>query len=411
MNANSTLGGSGQVDGDVSANDGRVAPGESAGTLRLGSLTLNNGSVLDFELGDPAGTAGTDSDLIDITGDLTLDGTLNVSALSGFGAGTYTLITYTGSLSDNTLSIGTLPAGYSAGLDTATDGEVRLVVTLNSYSITETANPSAGGSLSCSPNPVDYGASTTCNASPNTGYSFDSWGDACAGQGGTSCTLDNVTADATVTANFSLNSYSITETANPSAGGSLSCSPNPVDYGASTTCNASPNTGYSFDSWGDACAGQSGTSCTLDNVQAAKTVSATFTANSSQAKSSIDTQAAVVTTGQGTTITVTVRDGAGNPLSGISVSLSVESASEDGGAVTITTSPTPTDAQGDARFEVSSTVAQKVRFKASFNPDLFIDITWSGAPVPIPTLSLPALGVLAGLMVWLAGWQQRRGRR
>ncbi|WP_462320577.1 IPTL-CTERM sorting domain-containing protein [Halochromatium sp.] len=39
-------------------------------------------------------------------------------------------------------------------------------------------------------------------------------------------------------------------------------------------------------------------------------------------------------------------------------------------------------------------------------------ITWSdtqvSGAVAVPTLGLPALGVLAGLMVWLAGWQRRR---
>ncbi|WP_462322968.1 Ig-like domain-containing protein, partial [Halochromatium sp.] len=125
----------------------------------------------------------------------------------------------------------------------------------------------------------------------------------------------------------------------------------------------------------------------------------------SQNQSEIETQANSVTSGEQTTITVTVRDGADNLLSGISVTLVVESASETAGAVTITPSEKTTNAQGEASFVVGSTVAQQVRFKASFNPDLFIDITWADSPVQrgpvnaIPTLSLPALGALAGLMM------------
>ena len=48
---------------------------------------------------------------MNVTGDLTLAGTLNVTALPGFAAGTYTLITYTGTLTDEDgLQIANLPA-------------------------------------------------------------------------------------------------------------------------------------------------------------------------------------------------------------------------------------------------------------------------------------------------------------
>jgi fibronectin-binding autotransporter adhesin len=61
------------------ANGGRIAPGNSPGTLTMGSLMLNAGSVLDFELGQANTAGGTQNDLINVNGDLTLDGTLNVT--------------------------------------------------------------------------------------------------------------------------------------------------------------------------------------------------------------------------------------------------------------------------------------------------------------------------------------------
>lgn len=132
----------------------------------------------------------------------------------------------------------------------------------------------------------------------------------------------------------------------------------------------------------------------------------------SENRSSISSQNDVVTSGDSTTIIVTVRDANSNPLSGISVSLVVDSASVNAGAVSINTSPTPTNAQGEARFEVSSTIAQEVTFKASFNPELFITVRWrngAGAPVSVPTMSAYGLATLSGLM-GLLGWRFTRRR-
>jgi fibronectin-binding autotransporter adhesin len=67
VSSGSTLGGS------------RIAPGNSPGTLTVGSLLLNAGSVLDFELGQANTVGGTQNDLINVNGDLTLDGILNVT--------------------------------------------------------------------------------------------------------------------------------------------------------------------------------------------------------------------------------------------------------------------------------------------------------------------------------------------
>ncbi len=127
-----TLGGSGTLDGSVSVTDGTIAAGNSPGTLTIaGDLALSSGSTLDFDLGSPTGTAGVDSDLIVVGGDLTLDGTLNVTDAGGFGAGLYRLIDYGGTLTDNGLDIGTAPSGYDSTnltVQTATVGQVNLLV-------------------------------------------------------------------------------------------------------------------------------------------------------------------------------------------------------------------------------------------------------------------------------------------
>ncbi|WP_163317758.1 hypothetical protein, partial [Enterobacter hormaechei] len=52
--------------------------------------------------------------LFNVTGNMTLGGTLNVSDAGGFGAGVYRLFDYGGTLTDNGLAIGARPAGVDA---------------------------------------------------------------------------------------------------------------------------------------------------------------------------------------------------------------------------------------------------------------------------------------------------------
>ncbi len=126
---NGTLGGTGTV-GNVEATDGTLSPGSNgSGTLKIGgNLVLGESAKLDFGLGAPDGTAGVNSDLITVGGNLTLDGTVNVSDVGAFGAGVYSLITYGGALTDNGLTIGLSPVGYDYALSTtATPGTVSLL--------------------------------------------------------------------------------------------------------------------------------------------------------------------------------------------------------------------------------------------------------------------------------------------
>jgi len=95
--------------------NGAISPGLSPGVLDFtGNLNLSATTTLNYEL-------GTSSDLITVGGNLTLDGVLNVTAASGFGAGLYTLFQYLGTLTDNGLNFGTLPSGRTYQLinDTA----------------------------------------------------------------------------------------------------------------------------------------------------------------------------------------------------------------------------------------------------------------------------------------------------
>jgi hypothetical protein len=112
-----TLGGSGSVSGAVTVNSGgHVAPGASIGTLSIaGGLTLEIGSILDFELGAPSS-----GDLINVTGGTTTinGGSVSLTDAGGLAAGTYTLIDYVGTLGGDVANLGTPtgPAGFNYSL-------------------------------------------------------------------------------------------------------------------------------------------------------------------------------------------------------------------------------------------------------------------------------------------------------
>lgn len=129
IDAGTSLGGSGTIHGNVVvANGGAMGPGNSPGTQTIaGNLTLNAGSILNFELAQAGVVGGGVNDLINVGGNLTLDGTLNVTALSGFGAGYYRLFNYGGTLTNNVLSLGTVPGGYTTSILTDIAGQVNIL--------------------------------------------------------------------------------------------------------------------------------------------------------------------------------------------------------------------------------------------------------------------------------------------
>ncbi len=82
VHSGGTLGGSGSIAGNVSVNaGGELAPGASAGTLSLGSLSLNANSTTTIEI---AGTAANQHDRVAVAGDANLGGTLALEFIDGF---------------------------------------------------------------------------------------------------------------------------------------------------------------------------------------------------------------------------------------------------------------------------------------------------------------------------------------
>jgi fibronectin-binding autotransporter adhesin len=127
-----TLGGTGTIGGGVTVADGAINPGQpnAVGTLTInGGLALAGGSVLNVEFGQANVEGGALNDLIKVGGDLTLDGTLNVTTAPGgsFGPGLYRVISYGGTLTDNGLALGSMPAGSAGSLQSSIAHQVNLI--------------------------------------------------------------------------------------------------------------------------------------------------------------------------------------------------------------------------------------------------------------------------------------------
>ncbi len=171
------------------------------------------------------------------------------------------------------------------------DRNVTATFAINTFTLTYTAG--AGGAVTgTSPQTVDYNTSgTQVTAVADTGYHFTGWSD---GLSTAARTDGNVTANKSVTANFAINTYTLTYAAG--ANGSLSgISPQTVDYNTSgTQVTAVANTGYHFVNWSDASTNNPRTDT---NVTANKSVTANFAIN---------------------TYTLTYSAGAGGTISGTS---------------------------------------------------------------------------------------------
>ena len=145
VDSSGTLGGTGTTGSVTVESGGTLAPGAgNVGTLATGPLTLKTGSSSNFQL-------GTTSDRVNVTGALALGGTITLIDTGSAVSGSYTLFTYTGSLS-GTASV-TPPPGFAAALDTTTPGVVKVTLTANLYATwsrdhftpAELANPAISG--------------------------------------------------------------------------------------------------------------------------------------------------------------------------------------------------------------------------------------------------------------------------
>ena len=120
---------------------------------------------------------------------------------------------------------------------------------ITQHNIVATANPVSGGTITGT-GTFDYGSTCTLTATPNLGFAFVDWT-----EGGVQVSTDAtytfmVTGDRTLVANFTDTpvDYTVTVTANPTAGGMVTGGGLFVQ-GTNCTVNAIANEGYIFSNW------------------------------------------------------------------------------------------------------------------------------------------------------------------
>ena len=254
-----------------------------------GYLSVSPSSLTGFNTA--AGTASTSQNIVVIGANLQAN--LTVTAPSGFEVssaqngtynGTLTLTPSSGSIRANVYVRikANANAGNLSGNLTLASGTTTATVSLSGtvtgsgtqYTITANANPTAGGTVSGAGTYYENGT-CTLTATANTGYTFTQWQD---GNTDNPRTI-TVTGNATYTANFTLNSYEVTASANPAMGGNITGT-GTYDHGATATLTATAAEGYTFTNWTKNGVSVSTNATYSFTVTAATDLVANFTINS-----------------------------------------------------------------------------------------------------------------------------------
>jgi hypothetical protein len=170
-------------------------------------------------------------------------------------------------------------------------------ISTNTYTLTVGKTGTGSGTVTSDPAGINCGstcsygfntnASVTLTAAPSSGSTFTGWsGSGCSGTGTCSITMD---AAKSITANFDINSYTLTVGKTGTGSGTVTSVPSGINcgstcsyafsYNTSVTLTAAPTGSSTFGGWSGACSG-TGT-CTVVMI-AARSVTATFNSSNNQ---------------------------------------------------------------------------------------------------------------------------------
>ncbi len=152
--------------------------------------------------------------------------------------------------------------------------------TAGSYIISATVEPENSGTITGAGG-YEYGQSCTLRATANTGYTFEKWTEN-GTQVSTNATYTfTVSGSRSFVAHFKVNSYTITVSANPPAGG-VATGGGTFEYGQSCTLTATANSGYNFTNWTEGSNVVSSNASYTFTVTGNRTLKANFTQQAPQ---------------------------------------------------------------------------------------------------------------------------------
>ncbi len=267
-----------------------TAPATSPTTHNSGAVvTITAAPNTGYHFVNWTGDVGTVADVNAASTTITMNG--NYAITANFAINTYTL-TYTAGTGGTITAPATSPTTHDFGAvvtitaapspgyhfvnwtgDVGTVADVNAASTtitmngnyaitanfaINTYTLTYTAG--TGGTITApatSPTTHNSGAVVTITAAPNTGYHFVNW----TGDVGTVVDVNAASTTLTmngnyaITANFAINTYTLT--AGNDGHGTVTLSPagGTYDYGTTVTLTPVPSSGYQFSSWTGANAG------------------------------------------------------------------------------------------------------------------------------------------------------------
>ena len=167
-----------------------------------------------------------------------------------------------------------------------------------SYTITATADPTTGGTVSGG-GTFNYGQSCTLTATPAANYDFVNWTKN-GQQVSTNATYTfTVTESAAYVAHFQLQSFNISVSANPTNGGTVTGG-GTYNYGQNCTVVATANTGYDFVNWTENGTQVSTSASYSFTVNASRDLVANFEAQTVDIKVNVNPADAGEVTGEGT---------------------------------------------------------------------------------------------------------------
>lgn len=182
------------------------------------------------------------------------------------------------------VALGACGGGGGGGTDPdPTNYSVSVSVTGSGTVVSPAINIDCGSACSAT---VPVNTSVALTATPAVGQLLQSWGGACSGASGTTCTVA-VTQATTVTATFGAAPVTYNASVSVVGNGSVTAPAVSIDCGSvcsanvaantSVTLTATPAAGQNLQAWGGACSGATGNTCTVAVTQATS-VSATFAA-------------------------------------------------------------------------------------------------------------------------------------
>jgi len=264
---------------------GKVNNGDTVTVRQTSSNGYSTGTDLALAIGSKSDTFSVSTmepPQYSVTPSQTGSGTIDPSTPQTVTHGGYTTFTVTPD-TNHSVAMGGTCGGTLTGATYATDSitadcTVTATFTLNTYTVTP--SKTGNGTISpATPQTVNHGSTSSFTVSPDGGYSV-AMGGTCGGSlVGDTYTTNAITSDCTVTATFTLNTYTVTPS--KTGNGTISPStPQTITHGSAATFTVTPDTGYSA-AMGGTCGGALvGTTYTTNAITANCTVTASFTLNS-----------------------------------------------------------------------------------------------------------------------------------